>query len=110
MPNLRLAYSKKGIKPSKKTGSYYPFGLKHKGYNNTVTSTNIALKRKFGGKEYQDELGLDSYDFGARNYDAALGRWMNIDPLAEQMRRYSPYNFAFDNPIYWADPGWNGSN
>ncbi len=84
--------------------NYYPFGLKHKGYNTNVTSTNIALKRKFGGKEYQDELDLNWYDITARNYDPALGRWMNIDPLAEQMRRHSPYNYAFDNPIYFIDP------
>ena len=64
----------------------------------------LAQKYKFGGKEYQEELGLEWYDVTARNYDPALGRWMNLDPLAEMMRRHSPYNFAFDNPIYFIDP------
>ncbi|WP_298537810.1 RHS repeat-associated core domain-containing protein [uncultured Algibacter sp.] len=84
--------------------NYYPFGLRHKGYNSVVNSTNPALKYRFGGKEYQDELGLGWYDITARNYDPALGRWMNLDPLAEMMRRHSPYNYAFDNPIYFIDP------
>ena len=86
--------------------NYYPFGLQHKGYNNVVSSNGNSVAQKFGynGKELNEELGLDWHDFGARNYDASLGRWMNLDPLAEQMRRHSPYNYAFNNPIYFIDP------
>ncbi|NQX81904.1 MAG: RHS repeat-associated core domain-containing protein, partial [Flavobacteriaceae bacterium] len=103
--NIRLSY-KDGLSGLEivEENNYYPFGLKHKGYNGLSTSSNTALKYKFGGKELDESLGLGTYDFGARNYDASLGRWMNLDPLAEQMRRHSPYNYAFDNPVYFIDP------
>jgi len=55
-------------------------------------------------KELQDELGLNQYDYGARNYDPALGRWMNIDPLANKTIDYSPYNFVLNNPVSFIDP------
>ena len=76
--------------------------MQHKGYNNTIVGRNHRYG--FGNKEEQTELGLAWIDITARNYDPALGRWMNIDPLADQMRRHSPYNYAFDNPIYFIDP------
>lgn len=61
-------------------------------------------KYKFNGFEYQDELGLGWYDYLARNYDPALGRWMNIDPLAEISRRHSPYTYVYNNPLRYIDP------
>ncbi|QKX05021.1 type IV secretion protein Rhs [Aquimarina sp. TRL1] len=106
--NIRLSYADTNNNGSISTSEikqekhYYPFGLEHKGYNNTI----VGREHPYGynGKEENDELGLEWLDFGARNYDASIGRWMNIDPLAEAMRRHSPYNFAFDNPIYFIDP------
>uniref|UniRef100_UPI00260CDDA3 RHS repeat domain-containing protein n=1 Tax=uncultured Psychroserpens sp. TaxID=255436 RepID=UPI00260CDDA3 len=114
--NIRLSYSdtdgSNSINPNLEIveeNNYYPFGLKHKGYNNNVSANVNSAARKFmfGGKEYGEELGLDWYDISARNYNPALGRWMNIDPLAEAMRSQSTYNYAWNNPIYLIDEDGN---
>ena len=54
--------------------------------------------------EWQNEMDINLYDFGARNYDPALGRWMNVDPLAEKYPSISPYTYAYNNPVYYIDP------
>ncbi|WP_223129341.1 RHS repeat domain-containing protein [Sinomicrobium weinanense] len=109
--NIRLSYANIGTTSAPQLevieeSNYYPFGLKHRGYNPQTSplGNSVAQRWKFGGKELDESLGLGTYDFGARNYNPELGRWMNIDPLAEDMRKHSPYNYAFDNPISFIDP------
>jgi RHS repeat-associated protein len=86
--------------------NYYPFGLKHQDYNDDYSSNRnaVAAKFKYNGKELNDELDLDLYDYGARFYDAALGRWHVIDPLADKYPNASPYCYALNNPITYIDP------
>lgn len=63
-----------------------------------------SYRYTFGGKEEQPELGLNWMDFHARNYMPDLGRWMNVDPLAEQAPDWTPYRYGFNNPIRYTDP------
>ena len=81
---------------------YYPFGLAY--------STNNLNKNKylFSGKELQDasigETILGLYDFGARQYDPVIGRWMTQDRFASKYAQISPYTYCANNPILFTDP------
>ena len=47
--------------------------------------------------------GLDTYDYGARQYDPILGRWDRMDPLCEKYYDVSPYAFCHNNPTNRVD-------
>jgi len=47
---------------------------------------------------------MDLYEYGFRWYDAAIGRFSGVDPLAHKMPAWSPYSYTFNNPIFYIDP------
>ena len=109
--NVRLSYADCNndgvIQPSSEVleeNNYYPFGLKHQGYNDISNSckSEQAEKYQYNGKEFEDSFGLNIYEMDLRQYDPAIGRWTVQDPVVHH--EFSPYSAFDNNPVYWADP------
>uniref|UniRef100_UPI00280BEBA4 RHS repeat-associated core domain-containing protein n=1 Tax=uncultured Bacteroides sp. TaxID=162156 RepID=UPI00280BEBA4 len=79
------------------TNHYYPFG-------GIFASTGNIQPYKYNGKELDTKKGLNWYDYGARMYDATLGRWHVVDPMAEKYYSISPYVYCINNSIKYIDP------
>ena len=82
--------------------NYYPFGTP---FYDEANTTNASLQPfKYNGKELDMMHGLNTYDYGARQYYAALPVWDRVDPLAEKYYSISPYVYCHDNPVNRIDP------
>jgi len=104
--NVRLSYTDvEGDLEIVEENNYYPFGLKHKGYNGSTSplGNGVAQKWKYNGKELQEEFGLDWYHYGARFYDHSIGRFATIDPQADTFIQQSGYVYGANNPVYFQE-------
>ncbi|BDW93356.1 hypothetical protein MACH07_21880 [Flagellimonas marinaquae] len=110
--NIRLSYTDAdgngSIDPSAEIieeNNYYPFGLKHKGYNDVTSSygNSVAQKWKFANEEFEDDLGKNTVAYQWRDYDPAIGRFNKIDRFAEKYVHLTPYHFAANNPNFFRE-------
>ena len=100
--NFREALEEKEVS-QKKRDHYYPFGLSISALSSTAPLSKPNSYR-FNGNEEQLDFDLNLYDFNARMYDAQIGRFGGVDPLAGKMDALTPYHFSFNNPMLYSDP------
>nr|WP_317126670.1 RHS repeat-associated core domain-containing protein [Bacteroides sp. AM32-11AC] len=93
--NNRVVINQSGA--VEETNHYYLFG-------GVFASSTSTQPYKYNSKEYDTKKGLNWYDYGARHYDAVLGRFMTVDPLAEKYYSESLYTYCYSNPINCIDP------
>jgi RHS repeat-associated protein len=89
---------------------YYSFGLKaaaisSKKLGNAFEGT-LKNNYLYGDNELNDDGGLNWYDYGYRDYDPQIGRFLQMDPITDELPGVSPYQYAFNDPITNTD--WNG--
>ena len=88
--NNRVVINQSGT--VEETNHYYPFG-------GVFASAGSIQPYKYNGKEFDNKKGLNWYDYGARHYDAALGRFTTNDRFAEKYYSMSPYQYGANNPV-----------
>ena len=92
--NNRVVINQSGT--VEETNHYYPFG-------GVFASSGNVQPYKYNGKELDAKKGLNWYDYGARHYDAALGRFTTNDRFAEKYHSLSPYQYGANNPVNTID-------
>ena len=96
--NNRVVISQSGT--VEETNHYYPFG-------GAFASTSNVQPYKYNGKELDSKKGLNWYDYGARHYDAVLGRFITVDALYDKHFKVSPYVYCGNEPVGRIDPDGN---
>lgn len=106
--NVRITFADDNNNGEIETGSsyseirreqnYYPFGLEHKGYNTVMNGVKNNLKT-YQDQEFTEDLGLNTHEWKYRMSDPAIGRFWQIDPLAEEYVHNGTYNFSENRVI-----------
>ena len=100
--NIRAVVSESG--DVEQTTHYYPFGAVY----GDVGQHEELQRYKYNGKELDRMHGLNLYDYGARQYDPLLCRFISFDPQAEDYYHVSPYAYCLNNPVKYVDPDGKG--
>ncbi len=82
--------------------NYYAFGMAYEG----SWQVNDGAKDnpyQYNGKELNTDHGLNWSDYGARWYDACVGRWSSVDPMTETQESWTPYHFNYSSPLNFID-------
>jgi RHS repeat-associated protein len=101
--NARVSFRANGAAVSViQENHYYAFGMEMEGA--WAAQAGVKNNYEYNGKELNEDFGLNLSDYGARWYDAAIGRWWSVDPLAEKFASKTSYNYGLNNPIRMIDP------
>ena len=96
--NNRVVINRSGT--VEETNHYYPFG-------GVFATAGNTQPYKYNGKEFDTKKGLNWYDYGARHYDAVLGRFITVDALYDKHFKVSPYVYCGNEPVGRIDPDGN---